>query len=69
MTKHNKDMDKLKSPDIRKILNNNTKIKNKNNNKNRSQMLKAITIKNLKKPTISKIAFATSLNILNVLNK
>ena len=31
MTKHNKDNDKLKSPDIRKILINNTKIVYKNN--------------------------------------
>ena len=34
MTKHNKDANKLKSPDIRKILINNTKIIYKNNNKN-----------------------------------
>ena len=45
MTKHNKDTDKLRSPDIRKILINNTKIIYKNNNKNRLQVLEAITIK------------------------
>ena len=33
MTKHNKDTDKLKSPDIRKILINITKIVYKNDNK------------------------------------
>ena len=31
MTKHNKDIDKLKSPDIRKIFINDTKILYKNN--------------------------------------
>ena len=45
MTKHNKDIDKLKSPNIRKILINNTKIIYKSNNKNCLQILKAITIK------------------------
>ena len=49
MIKHNKDTDKLKSQDIRKILNN-IKIAYKNNNKNHLQILKAITIKNLKNP-------------------
>ena len=67
MTKHNKDTDKLKSPDIRKILINNTKIIYKYNNKNHLQILEVITIKN-KKPTINKIAFTTSINILNVFN-
>ena len=46
MTKHNKDTDKLKSPDIRKILINNSKLMYKNYNKNRLQILKAMTIKN-----------------------
>ena len=49
MTKHNKDTDKLKSPDIRKILINNIKIIHKKNNKNRLQILEAITKKRLKK--------------------
>ena len=40
--------DKLKSPDIRKILINNTKIIYKNSNKNCLQILEAITIKNEK---------------------
>ena len=44
MTKHNNDTDKLKSPDIRKIHINNTKIIYKNNNKNRLQILEEITI-------------------------
>ena len=35
MTKHNKDTDQLKYPNIRKILINNTKIMYKYNNKNR----------------------------------
>ena len=58
-TRHDKDTDKLKSLDIRKILINNTKIIYKNNNKkNGLQILKSITIKNrIKKPTINKIAF------------
>ena len=67
MTKHNKETDKLKSSDLRKILVNNTKIIFKNNNKTRLQILKAITIKNLKN-TINKIVFTTSINILNVFN-
>ena len=46
MTKLNKDTEKLKSPDIRKILINNTKIIYRNNNKTRLQILKTITIKN-----------------------
>ena len=46
MTKHNKDTDKLKSLDIRKILINNTKIIYKNNNKNRLQIFEATIIKN-----------------------
>ena len=45
MTKHNKDTDKLKSPDIRKILINNTNVLFKNNNKNCLQILEAITMK------------------------
>ena len=45
MAKHNKDTDKLTSTDIRKILINNTKIIYKNNNKNRLQILKAISKK------------------------
>ena len=44
MTKHNKDTDKLKSPDIRKILINNTKIIYRNN-KNRLQILESLIIK------------------------
>ena len=48
MTKH-KAADKIKSSDIRKILINNTKIIYKNNNKNRLQILEAITIKIKKK--------------------
>ena len=35
-TKHNKDTDKLKSPDIKKVLVNKAKIIYKDNNKNRS---------------------------------
>ena len=45
MTKHNKDTDKLKLPNIRKILINNTKTIYKNNNKNHLQIFEAITIK------------------------
>ena len=51
MTKHNKDTDKLKCPDIGKILINNTKIMYKNNDKNHLQILEVITIKK-KKTTI-----------------
>ena len=39
----------------------------KNNSKNCLQILKAIAIKN-KKPAINKIAFTTSINILNAFN-
>ena len=63
MTKHDKDTDKLKSTDIRKILINNTKIIYKNYNKNHLQILKAVTIK-IKKTTINKIG----INILDVFN-
>ena len=63
MTNHNKDSDKFKFPDIRKILINHTKIIYKNN-KNRLQILEA----KVQKPTINKIAFTTSINILNVFN-
>ena len=45
MTKHNKDTDKHNSPDIRHVLINNTNIMYKNDNKNRLQILEAITIK------------------------
>ena len=45
MTKHNKDTEKLKSPDIRKILINNAKIIYKSNNKNCLQISDALTIK------------------------
>ena len=45
MTEHNQDTDKLKSPDIRKLQINNTKIIYKHNNKNRLQILEAITMK------------------------
>ena len=45
MTKHHKDTDKPKSPDIWKILINNTKIIYKNNNKNRLQILEPIIMK------------------------
>ena len=48
MSKHNKDTDTLKSPDIRKILINNTKIIYKNINKKHFQILEAITITNEK---------------------
>ena len=48
MIKHNKDTDKLKDTDIRKILINYTKITYKINNKNCLQILEAITIKNKK---------------------
>ena len=44
MTKHNKDIEKHKSPDIRKILINNAKIKYKISNKNRLQILQTITM-------------------------
>ena len=46
---------------------NQTKIIYKNNNRKHLQILKAMTIKN-KKLTINKIAFTTSINILNVFN-
>ena len=65
MTKHNKDTDKIKSPDIRKILINNTKNIYKNNNKNWLQIFEVIAIKN---PTINKIAFNTSIIKLNIFN-
>ena len=58
ITKHNKDTDKLKSPDVKKVLMNNKKIIYKNN-KNRLLILEVITIKNLKKTTINRIAFNT----------
>ena len=45
---HNEDIDRLKSPDIRKILINSRKILYKNNNKNYLQILKAINIKDKK---------------------
>ena len=67
MTNHIKVIDKLKSPDIRKILTNNTKIIHKYNNKSRLLILEATTTKNLKN-TINKIAFTTSINILNIFN-
>ena len=63
----NKDIDILKSPDIRKIMINNIKIIYKNNNKNHLQILKAINIKN-KKSIMNKIGFTKSINILNVFN-
>ena len=69
MRKHNKDTDKLKSSLIRKILINNTKIIYENNNKNYLQILKVISIKNKKKPTINSIAFNTGINISNISNK
>ena len=46
MTKHNKDIDKLKSSDIKKILISVIKIFYRTNNKNRLQILLSITIKN-----------------------
>ena len=49
MTKHNKDTDKLKSLDIRKILINYTKSIYKINNKNCLQIFEAIAIKKQKK--------------------
>ena len=45
MRKHKKDSDKHKSPDIRKIFIDNTKIVYKNSNKICLQILEAITIK------------------------
>ena len=45
MTTHHKETVKLKSPDVRKILNNNTKIIYTSNNKNCLQIFEAITIK------------------------
>ena len=45
MTKYNKVTDKVKSSDIRNILINNTKIKYKNYNKNRLQILEEMIIK------------------------
>ena len=69
MTMDYKDTNKLKSPHIRKILINNAKIIYKNNNKNRLQILEAITIKiKKKKNTINKIAFNTAIKILNIFN-
>ena len=67
MTKYNKDIDKLKSLDIRKILINNTKIIYRNNNKDHLLILKAITIKN-EETTLNKITFNTGINILNIFN-
>ena len=64
ITKYNKDTDKHKSPDIRKVLIYNTKIIYKNNSKKYLQILKAISIK--KNPTINETAFNTSINISNV---
>ena len=49
MAKHSTDTDKLISPNIRKILINNTKIIYKNNNKNRLQILKVKTVNNFLK--------------------
>ena len=66
MIKHNKDTDKLKYTDIRKILINYTNIIYKNN-KNHLQTLESITIK-IKKTTINKIVFKIGINILNIFN-
>ena len=41
----NKNTNKLKSPDIRKIRTKNTKIIYENNNKNHLEILEALTIK------------------------
>ena len=69
MTKHNKDTDKLKSPDIRKIIINNRKIIYKNNNKKPFTNPWSINYKNLKKNnTINKIAFTTNINMLSLFN-
>ena len=46
MTEHDKDIDKLKSIDIKKILINTTKIIYENNNKNRLLILETITTRN-----------------------
>ena len=67
MSKHNKDTDKLKSSNVRKILISNTKIMYKNNNKNHQPILETISIKN-KTHTINKIPFNTGINILNIFN-
>ena len=64
MTKHNKESEKLESPDIRKFLNNNTKIIYKKNNKYRLQILEAVTIRK-KKTSMNKIASDKGINILN----
>ena len=48
MTEHNKDTDKLKSPDIRQILINNTKIIYKNNYKNSFKIVKSDNYKKFK---------------------
>ena len=45
ITKHNIDTDKLKIPDIRKIMINNAKLMYKNNHKNCLETLDAIIIK------------------------
>ena len=66
MTKHDKDTEKLRSPDIRMIPIKNTKNVYKNNNKNSLQILETITKK--KDPAINKRAFNTSINILNIFN-
>ena len=68
MTKHNKNADRFKSPDIKIILTDNTEIISKNNNKIGLQILDAITIKNFLKTTIDKIAFNTGINIFNIFN-
>ena len=69
MTKHNKDTDILKFPDIRKILINNTKIIHRNNNKNHLQNPRGSNYKKYKNNlTINKIAFKTGINRLNIFN-
>ena len=64
MIKHNKDTDKLKSPDIRDIQISNTKIIYKNN-KNRLQIPETIIIKNEKKKKPTKNN-NTGMNVLNM---
>ena len=61
MTKHSKDTDKLKSPDIRKIPIDDIKIIYKNYNKSRLQILDGITIKKFFLNIINKRAFNTAI--------
>ena len=66
MTKENKDGDKLKSLDIRKILINKTKIIYKNNNKKPFTNPQSNNYKNKENLLKNRLAFTIGINILNV---